>query len=87
MTPISLTPVTKHNKSKQKILPLLAVLNSRIFLIRPLLTELGIESKIGSESWEREDNPLDNFTAECCTQPPIYIIFSFFLHDTVRRLK
>ena len=70
MTPISITPASKPSKNKLKILkasslPLITVMNARSLYNKPdnfktFLNELGIEVAIVSESWEREDKPLDN---------------------------
>ena len=67
-SPIVLTPATKPNSRQMKIsqassLPLITVLNARSLYNKPgnfkkLLTELGIEVAICSETWEREDKPL-----------------------------
>ena len=68
--PISITPPTKLNKRKRKILeasslPLVAVLNARSLYnksdnFKTLLSELGIEVSIISETWEREEQSLES---------------------------
>ena len=68
--PISITPPTKLNKRKRKILeasslPLVAVLNARSLYnksdnFKTLLSELGIEVSIISETWEREEQLLES---------------------------
>ena len=68
-TPISISPVTKPNKRKMKILqasslPLVGLLNARSLYnkadnLKTLLNELGLEIAIISESWERDETPLD----------------------------
>jgi hypothetical protein len=67
--PINISPVTKPNKRQLKILkasslPLVAVLNARSLYnknesLKTFMTELGIEAGIISETWERDDQPLD----------------------------
>ena len=68
-TPIALTPVSKPNKGKLKVLqasslPLVTLMNVRSLYNKPenfkkFLNELGIEVAIISESWEREDITLE----------------------------
>ena len=68
-SPITLSPVLKPKKREQKILqasslPLVTVLNARSlynkhFNFKKFVSELGIEAAIISETWEREDKPLD----------------------------
>ena len=69
-TPISISPVTKPNKRKMKILqasshPLVGLLNARSLYnkadnLKTLLNELGLEIAIISEGWERDETPLDD---------------------------
>ena len=68
-SPISVSPVSKPNRRTLKILqasslPLISVLNCRSLYnknenFKSLLNELGIEAAIVSESWEREEYPLE----------------------------
>ena len=67
--PIAITPAKKPDKRTLKVLqasslPLVSVLNARSIYNKPdsfkTLHELGIEAAIVSESWEREDQPLEN---------------------------
>ena len=69
ITPIRLTPVTKPKGRQLKVLkasslPLVTVMNARSLYnkhksFKTFLTELGIEAAIVSETWEREDKPLN----------------------------
>ena len=69
-TPIRLTPVTKPRGQQLKVLkasslPLVTVLNARSLYnkhdnFKTFLTELGVEAAIVSETWEREDKPLED---------------------------
>ena len=67
--PICISPAVKPNKRKLKVLkasslPLIALMNARSLYnkagnFKKFMTELGIEAAIVSETWEREDQPLD----------------------------
>ena len=67
--PICISPALKPNKRKEKVLkasslPLIALMNARSLYnkagnLKKFMTELGIEAAIVSETWEREDQPLD----------------------------
>ena len=70
LTPIQLTPAKKPNRRKQKFLdasslPLITLMNARSLYnkninFKKFMNELGFEAAIISETWEREDNTLEN---------------------------